>query len=368
MVRAGVHRIAPDRCAARPASSAARQGQRTGAFLGGEVRVPRDKPARRDHGWWASPAARRPVRGRGRAAGLGSPPPAGRPSGRSTPGPVGPGGRASGMPAAPRKQPGRTAFTASAQHAGSTRYRTQAGRSRSAAERTGHRCGCLGYARIPCLVARVGGEILSGPNWAGFTRRRPRSRSRVPRRTAIDAVVKGAHGGHEAHLLPTDTLGRRPHIEYRSQLGRRPEDLHPARSAFATARVASANARYMGSTSGARSAMAAVRVDRGPVASRDGSGELEAVLDHTPHERDECLGRSAALGESRAATRYRVTRKFRGHAAPAWYSALSSSASSKACTPSRSASQRARSASAVSNVNAAHAPSSCSGPRSVVRV
>ena len=113
----------------------------------------------------------------------------------------------------------------------------------------------------------------------------------------------------------TDTLGVAAHRRSR-RLGRRPEDLHPARSAFATARVASANARYTGSTSGARSAMAArcaSTVAQSPRAMGPVSSKPFSIT--TPHERDECLGRSAALGEPRG-NPVQGDQEVRGHRRP----------------------------------------------------
>ena len=122
-----------------------------------------------------------------------------------------------------------------------------------------------------------------------------------------------------------------------------------------------------GSSSGRWSRIASqVRVDRRPVAALDRPGQLEAVVDRPPHQRQERLGRRAGRLEERRGGAVerdeearRERRRPRGRAASPRRRA---SNGSQAERPRQLDAATAR-ASSVSAVTAAHAPSSCSGPR-----
>ena len=103
------------------------------------------------------------------------------------------------------------------------------------------------------------------------------------------AGVQRAHRRDEADRAVAARLERRPDV------GDRPAGPH------ATATVASASTRYIGSSSGRVARIASqVPLDRLPVAALDRAGQLEAVLDRPPHQRVERLGRRSRRLEQRA--------------------------------------------------------------------
>ena len=136
----------------------------------------------------------------------------------------------------------------------------------------------------------------SAPNCAGLTNRLATTRSHSARaaREQREVPARGAR--------PSSARARSARRRGRASAARVSaivrDDLHGA--------VASASARYIGSSSGRRSRIAArcaSTVAQSPRAI--GPGQLEAVLDRPPHQRDERLGRRARLLEQSSRRRPR---------------------------------------------------------------
>ena len=144
----------------------------------------------------------------------------------------------------------------------------------------------------------------------------------------------------------------------------------PCDTASRAVSVAPARRRRRGARGAVLGDRLAVALDRLPVAALDRAGELEAVLDHAPHQRVERLVGDARGGEQLAggaAQRDQVVRCDRGARVVERAPVVVERRTAAARAPRRARS-RPRAASSVSPVTAAQAPSSCSGPRSCVNV
>ena len=108
-----------------------------------------------------------------------------------------------------------------------------------------------------------------------------------------------------------------------------------------------------------------MRVDGGPVAARDRPGQLEAVVDRAPHQRQQRFGRRPRRHERARRRPIQRDEVVRGHrrAGVIEHAPVVAEVERAADPAPWPATPPARDASASSPVTAAHAPSSCSGPR-----
>ena len=176
-------------------------------------------------------------------------------------------------------------------------------------------------------------------------------------------VVDRAHRRHEPDA-PCSPVGER-----RADVRHGPGDDHARLLAVSAVSVASAS--YASSSSGRLGRdRHAMTLDRRPVAALDRAGELEVVLDHAPHEwLERLLGhvRRSEQPAGGATERHEVVRRHRGARVVERAMLVGEDERSQ---PERLG-ELDRHASAPrgdSPVTAAQAPSSCSGPRSCVKV
>ena len=176
------------------------------------------------------------------------------------------------------------------------------------------------------------------------------------------ALVERAHRRDETD--PPRRAGRRAPRGRRRSCGRRSRRCSVRAASWA---VSAARASYAGSSSGAASAIAArcrSTVSQSPRSI--GPVSCEVVVDHSAHERVERLGRRFCRREQIAggsAQRDEVVRRDRGARVVERTALVVEHERPQAERPRRGSSPAAT-ASSVSPVTAAQAPSSCSAPRS----
>ena len=259
--------------------------------------------------------------------------------------------------ATPRKWPGRARPRPPAS-ATSTHVPKPAGTSRPQSARTGRRH--RRPRRLRVALARRADTRPGQParsNCAGLTK----SEATTTSFSARAAWKSERWPACRAPIVGTSPTLPRGNVE----LGDRPGDLHVASASVASGESLVEVAR-------ARAALvdrSAVRCDCLPVAARDRAGQLEPVLDRALHQRLERLRRRARIRTSSEAARCSVTRIVRCEHRARVVERARRVGKLERPQPERLREPAAPSrAPLVSAVTAAHAPSSCSGPRARVNV